>query len=301
MFIRRSQLDHNEQVLLLLVLWAALVVILYTFSSRQEYFALPALPALALLGAGWLATDEHAPSPAARLIAWLLFIIGGVKAIAFVVVAFYSPVPRPGTDIATVLHLHLGQHRLFFGHLFDLTLASMGAFRVSLLIAAAAIVVGVTANLVFRLKGRARMANCFLAGMMVFVLIAAHLALNTFSPVVSSAILAEAIKPEVDRGDVIVINGTFEEASALPFYLERQVKLLNRRADVLAPWSFAPDAPPVFLDNTELAALWSGSTRVYLWTPVSSVPDLSAPGYVVARDGGREIISNQPNNGGAAF
>ena len=69
----------------------------------------------------------------------------------------------------------------------------------------------------------------FIAGMMVFFLIAAHLALNTFSPVVSSAILAEAIKPEVDAGDVIVINGPFENASALPFYLERQVKILNRQ------------------------------------------------------------------------
>jgi hypothetical protein len=301
LFSPRAELDHHEQALLLLVLWAGLTVVLYTFSSRQEYFALPALPALSLLAAGWLAADEHHPSRFARVFAWILFIAGVIKAIAFIVLAFIAPVPGPGTDIAVLLHVHPGQHRLFFRYLFDLTSASMGAFRIPLLIAAAALLVGATANLVFRLKGKARMANCFLAGMMVFLLIATHLALNTFSPVVSSGILAEAIKPELDPADVIVINGPYEEASALPFYLERQVKLLDPRPDILAPWSFAPDAPHIFIGDADLAVLWNSSTRVFLWTPEARVPALPSPSYVVARDGGRQIISNQPNNAGASF
>jgi hypothetical protein len=278
-----------------------LVLVLYTFSTRQEFLSLPALPALSLLAAGWLAADEHAPSQLARIFAWILFIAGVLKAAVFMVLAFRAPIPAQGTDIATLLHLHPGQHRLFFGYLFDLTAASMGAFRIPLLIAAAALVVGVTANLVFRLKGNARMANCFLAGMMVFILIATHLALNTFSPVVSSGILAEAIKPEVDPGDVVVINGPYEDASALPFYLERGVKLLDPRPDVLAPWSFAPDAPSIFLNDVDLATLWQSQTRIFLWTPQASLPTLPGTAYVIAHDGGREIISNQPNNGGAAF
>ncbi|HZD48740.1 MAG TPA: glycosyltransferase family 39 protein [Silvibacterium sp.] len=294
-------LDHSEQALLLLVLWAAFTIALYAFSSRREYFSLPALPALSLLAAGWLTDDESAPSRYGVIVAWILFTGGILKAAVFAVLALRAPVLPPSVDIATVLHLHPGQHRLFFGHFTDLTLASMGAFRVPLLITAVAIAAGVTGNLIFRLKGKARLANCFIAGMMVAFLIAAHLALNTFSPVVSSAILAEAIKPEVDPADVVVINGRYDDASALRFYLDRQVKLLNRRPDVLAPWSFAPDAPPIFLDNASLAALWSSDTRVFLWTPQESVPSLPSPGYVVARTGGREIVSNQPNNGGASF
>lgn len=301
LFSLRAELDHHEQALLLLVLWAGVVVVLYTFSSRQEYFAVPALPALSLLAAGWLAADEHHPSRFARVLAWIFFVAGTIKGIAFIVLAFVAPVPRSGTDIGGLLRFHPGEHRLFFGYLFDLTPAAMGAFRIPLLIAAAALLVGVTANLVFRLKGKARMANCFLAGMMVFLLIAAHLALNTFSPVVSSGILAEAIKPEVDPGDVVVINGPYEDASALPFYLERQVKILDPRPDVLAPWSFAPDAPPIFIGDADLGRLWASDTRVFLWTSEIRVPALSGSSYVIARDGGREIISNQPNNGGAAF
>ena len=304
LFSRRAELDHDQQALLLLVLWTGLVVVLYSFSSRREYFALPALPALSLLAAGWLAADEAAPSRVARVLAWIFFVAGVVKAAVAAVLALRAPVPAPDTDIAMLLDLHRGhpwQHWPFFGHAFDLTFASMGAFRVALLITSAALAAGVTANLVFRLHGKARMANCFLAGMMAFVLIAAHVALNTFSPVVSSAVLAEAIKPEVDTDDVVVVNGPYEEASALGFYLERPVKLLNGRADVLAPWSFAPDAPAIFLDNAALGQLWSSDTRVFLWTTPESVPELPGETYVVGRDGGREFVSNQRNNGGAAF
>ncbi len=305
LFSRRTELDHDQQALLLLVLWAGLVVVLYSFSSRREYLALPALPALSLLAAGWLAADEAAPSRVARVLAWIFFIGGVAKAGVIAFLALRAPVPAPGTDIATLLDLHRDghpwEHWPFLGHAFDLTFASMGAFRVPLLITAAAVAAGVTANLVFRLQGKARMANCFLAGMMAFVLIGAHLALNTFSPVVSSAVLAEAIKPEVDADDVVVVNGPYEEASALGFYLERPVKLLNGRADVLAPWSFAPDAPAIFLDNAALGQLWSSDTRVFLWTTPGNVPALPSEAYVIGRDGGREFVSNQPNNGGAAF
>ncbi|MBV8630563.1 MAG: glycosyltransferase family 39 protein [Silvibacterium sp.] len=308
LFTRDARLDpihdHDQQALLLCVLWAGFTIALYSFSGRQEYYSLPALPAIALLAARWLSTDEKHPSRAGVIIGWILFIGGILKCALLIFLAVRAPAAPPAAawhepDIGPLLHLH--QHRLFFGPIIDLTLASMGAFRVPLLITAAAIAVGVTANLIFRLKGRIRLANCFIVGMMVFFLIAAHLALNTFSPVVSSAILAEAIKPEVGDGDIVVINGSYEDASALPFYLERQVRLLNRRPDVLAPWSYAPDAPPIFLDNSALAELWTSDTRVFVWTPSATPPSLPGQSYVIARSGGREILSNQPNQGGAFF
>jgi 4-amino-4-deoxy-L-arabinose transferase-like glycosyltransferase len=298
---RGAGLDHDEQAMLLLVLWAGVVMVLYTFSSRQEFYVLPAMPALSLLAAGWLTADEAAPSRLGLVFAWIIFVSGLVKAAVAVFLAWHAPVPAPGTDIATLMHLHPEEHGPFFGYLFAFTFASMGAFRVPLLITAAALAAGGTANLVFRLKNKARMANCFLGGMMAFLLIAAHLALNTFSPVVSAAVLAEAIKPEVNANDLIVVSGPYEDASALGFYLERPVQMLNARADILAPWSFSPDAPKIFVDNAALGTLWSSGTRVFLWTTAGSVPTLPGEAYVVGRDGGREIVSNQPNNGGAAF
>lgn len=294
-----KQMDPSHQARLLLVLWLIVEAAFAVFTPRHEFSILPALPALALLAAGWLADDETSLGRVGRVFAWIFFVGGVVLAAAAAFFALRAPSPAPGADIGTLLHLHPGQHHLFFGHLADLTRVSMGAFRIPLLIAAAALLAGTIGNLIFRLKRQARMANCFLAGMMAFVLIAGHIALNTFSPVISSAVLAEAIGPEVNPGDVIVVNGHFHDASALGFYLQQQVHFLAapeyRRGA-------RPSAPPaLFEEPSALATQWSGPTRVFLWTPNESAPKLPAPVYLIARTGGREILSNQPNSGGASF
>ncbi|MGC2605332.1 MAG: glycosyltransferase family 39 protein, partial [Silvibacterium sp.] len=294
-----KQMDRSHQARLLLVLWLIVVAVFVAFTRRQEFSMLPALPALALLAAGWLAADEAAPSRVGRIFAWIFFVAGIIKAVLAVFLAVRAPSPAPGADIATLLTLHPGQHHLFLGHFTDLTFAAMGAFRVPLLIAAAALLVGVTANMIFRLRNQARMANCFLAGMMVFLLIAAYVALNTFSPVISSAVLAQAIKPEINSGDVVIVNGHFKDASALTFYLERPILLVNAPNNDLGPYS--PDVPAIFENSSALVAQWSGTGRVFLWTTPQSAPTLPGTVYLIGRDGGREILSNQPNSGGASF
>ena len=39
-------------------MWAGVVLVFFTFSARQEYYSLPALPALALMVGGLLARAE---------------------------------------------------------------------------------------------------------------------------------------------------------------------------------------------------------------------------------------------------
>ncbi|MGC2164213.1 MAG: glycosyltransferase family 39 protein [Silvibacterium sp.] len=298
--------DCVYQARLLLVLWLAVAALAIVFPHLRMFSILPALPALALLAAGWLTADEAAPSRAGRIFAWVFFIAGILMAVAAVIAAVRAPFPAPGVDIATLLHLHPGQYHAFFGHLADLTSASMSVFRIPLSITAAALPVGVTANLFFRLKNQPRMANCFLGGMMVFLLIAAHIALNTFSPVVSSAVLAEAIKPEMNSNDVVIVNGTYSDASAMGFYLEQPIHLLVHAPGTgMTPSSNANPSSTIAAGLSEtpelLAEQWSGAGRVFLWTTPQSAPALPTKVYQIARDGGREILSNQPNSGGASF
>jgi 4-amino-4-deoxy-L-arabinose transferase-like glycosyltransferase len=293
--------DKRQGVLLLLAVWAAVVMLFFSFSARQEYYALPALPPLALLAGYWLAADEIAPSHAGKRTAWVLFVLGVLAAIASALfAAHWQPLPI-GTDVTSVVREATHSHRLFFGHFFDLTLRALGAFRVPFVITTAALLVGVSANLWFRLKGKARLANCFLIGTVTAFLIAAHLALNTLSPVLSSQILANAIKPEMDQDDLIIVNGRYEHSSSLAFYLERQVKILNGRSSGLWYGSFFPDAPQVFIDNAALTQLWSGQNRVFLWTPLEQAPQLPGEVFVLGRSGGKEILSNQPSSHGAEF
>jgi 4-amino-4-deoxy-L-arabinose transferase-like glycosyltransferase len=294
-----KHMDPEHQARELLVLWIAVVALYVAVTPHQEFSIVPALPALALLAAGWLTADETVPSGEGRTFAWA-FLIGGVAAgVVGLVLAVRAPSPAPGADIGTLLRLHPGRHHFYFGHIGDLTFASMGAFRIPLIIAAAALIVGVIGNLIFRLKNQVRVANCFLAGMMVFLLIAAHVALNTVSPVISSAVLAEAIKPEINGGDLVVVNEHYRDASALSFYLERPIYLLNAPANDLG--RFSSDNPSLFENSASLAAQWNGTDRVFLWTTPQSIPTLPGMVYLIARDGGREILSNQPNSGGASF
>ncbi len=298
-------------------IWILTVLIFFSFTARQEFNLLAALPPMALLAGGWLAEDEAQPHHQGRIAAWILFFfgIGAAALIAYYLIA--APAPAPGTDIATLLHPNAGHHAVFFAYFLDLTRNAMGAFRGPLWITLVALIVGVSACLWFRLRDNARMANCFLAGMIVAILIAAHLALNTFSPVLSSEILAEAIHPEVQPGDLVVVNGSIDDASSFVFYLERNVMLLNRilaadpepapctkKVEVKTEARFTinpPSAPAFSINHDNLCGLWQGPARVWIWTPLENVPTLPGEVYVIGRSGGKEVLSNQPNTGGASF
>jgi hypothetical protein len=272
---------------------------------------------MALLAGGWLAEDEAQPHHQGRIAAWILFFcgLGAAALVAYFLIA--APVPAPGTDIATLLQPNAGQHAVFFAYFLDLTRNAMGAFRGPLWITLVALLVGVSACLWFRLRDNARMANCFLAGMIVTILIAAHLALNTFSPVLSSAILAEAIHPEVQTGDIVVVNGSLDSSSSFVFYLEHPVLLLNpvgsseatprscteklaSRTQVEFTIGTSP-APIYFVNHDGLCAVWQAPARVWLWTTPDKLPVLPGDVYVIGRSGGKEVVSNQPNTGGASF
>jgi hypothetical protein len=57
----------------------------------------------------------------------------------------------------------------------------------------------------------------------------------------------------------------------------------------------------MFENSAQFVAQWNGSGRVFLWTTLQSAPALPGNAYLIARDGGKEILSNQPNSGGASF
>jgi hypothetical protein len=166
----------------------------------------------------------------------------------------------------------------------------MAFFRVPLLLTAVALLAGTGGYLV--LPRHAAIA-AVAAGSVVF-LIAAHMALVTFSPVLSSAALADAIRPLVKPEDAIVLNGEYESGSTLGFYLQRQVRILNGRSSNLWYGSFFTDAPAIFDDDASMARLWSGRQRVFLLTDAAKPPRLPGMVYAIAASGGKAVLSNQP-------
>src|SRR5205085_320104 len=103
-----SGLTQRERGTLLFALWIFLVLLFFSFSSRQEYYVLPGLPGIALLLGGWLAR-ETVSSPSSperrfgRLSSVVLMVVGILACIVAVMLAVQSQAPPPNFDIAELL------------------------------------------------------------------------------------------------------------------------------------------------------------------------------------------------------
>src|SRR5215469_15895137 len=62
----RDHLSAQQRATLIFFLWPTLILLFFSFSSRQEYYVLPGLPGLALLFGGWLARESASPQDSAE-------------------------------------------------------------------------------------------------------------------------------------------------------------------------------------------------------------------------------------------
>lgn len=304
--------DRRVEAARSLLLWAGLVLGFFTLSSRQEYYHLPALPALALLAGGLLAAaDARHPdgSPASLDAAisrqqalaasrWFLLPLG---ALLFAVCGWFAitaPRPGPGATLSMLLSSNPNLYNLSLGHVFDLTGRAMGLFRGPLITVAVGMLLLGPGSYLLRLRGRGLLANLAVAGAMTVVLLGAHAGLERFYPILGSKSLAQAVQTLRCPGDIVAIDGELTAGSTLLFYSEPPVYLVNGRVN--GPWfgSFFPDAPKIFLNDTDLARLWAGPHRVFLLTyhPDQRLPQLKelAPVYVLGAEGGKTVLTNRP-------
>jgi hypothetical protein len=324
-------------------------MLFFSLSTRQEYYVLPALPALILLIAAWLANPTASQNirRANLRITAVLLALGTIFATAALFFLFHTRAPAPDTGLATLLQQNPGDYAMSMGHFLDLNAQALGLFRLPLSVAALSLFLGPLASYILRKRAQPHAASLALAAGAFGFLLAAHLGLQTFAPVLSSAQLAEAIAPQLHPDDLIVIHQEYEFASTLGFYLQRPsyshkglvgrsiprpgepvvakptaeelrhfhpvavspVHILtdpsyNRtpnygRSSNLWYGSFFPDAPRIFETSESLAAKWPGPQRIFLWQDLgnqpSPLPTLPGPVYVIAKSGGKEIVSNKPN------
>jgi 4-amino-4-deoxy-L-arabinose transferase-like glycosyltransferase len=278
------------------VIWVLVVMVFFTLSSRQEYYSLPALPALALLVGGVLALQDEA---ARRLVRachlWVLVPVAGVVAAVCGYFAVAAPRPAGGATLDAVLSSNPALYNVSLGHMFDLTASALGFFRGPLVVVAAGMVVLGPVAYGVRRRGRDLAANLLIAAGMIGVLLAAHEGLVRFYPTLGSKDLADAIKADGLDAPVL-IDGEMTSGSSLLFYLDNPVLLVNGRVN--GPWfgGFWPDARPIFLDDAELMREWHSRYALYLMTyhPEQRIPELCKVGPVVrlATSGGKTVLRN---------
>jgi 4-amino-4-deoxy-L-arabinose transferase-like glycosyltransferase len=279
--------DRAGRTRLLALCWAGFLLVFFTFSTTQEYYSMPAYPALALLlgsamamGGAWIRRGTR-----------VLSVITAAAAIAALTILFLvRHVPTPG-DISTALH-HGGTYSLSLGHMQDITPDSFAYLRIPLALAAVALAIGAIGSL------RATGQRAFLAAALMMVLFfhAARQAMVVFDPYLSSRPLANALL-QAPPGELIT-QGFYYQFASVFFYANRTGLLLSGRRVNLDYGASAPGAPSVFLNDAQFKGLWLEPQRSYLLAFQSDLPRyqelVGASRLIVVREsGGKVLLTNQ--------
>jgi 4-amino-4-deoxy-L-arabinose transferase-like glycosyltransferase len=291
-------LDRRSRANLLFFLWALAILLFFSFSTRQEYYTIPALPGVALLAGGWLARESAADASegerhAGRVSSFVLMVVGVLAAAIGSALFARTHQPPAGADLAELLKKNPEEYNFSLGHVLDFTPQALALFRGPLLGASLALLLGTTLNWWLRRRNRPAWGNAALVVMMVGLLTCVHVSFAKFSPILSSHDLAVAIQKEYRPGDVIVVDGEYHEASTLNFYLGVPLRVLHEPSGNLWYGAKFPDAPHVFETPQSFAALWSAPARVFLWTDQDEPKELAGmPHFLLARSGGKAIFTN---------
>jgi len=282
--------DRASRMRLMALCWIVVVIGFFSFSTRQEYYSMPAYPALALLGGSAMAeSGERAWKIGVRIAGTL----AGLAAVAIGALYWASlGYPTPG-DISQALASNADAYTLSLGHMGDLTLRSFAYLRLPLIVAGIATAAGAAGAWMLRGQ-RAALA---LGAMMVLFFQAARLALIAFDPYLGSYPLADALNHAAPGK--LILDDAYYEMSGIFFYTNRTALILNGRRNNLEYGSYAPGAPHVFIGDGDFVERWKSPERWYVATEdekAQHLRDLVGTDSLhrVAGAGGKAIYVNRP-------
>ena len=288
-----ARLRFRARTALLLTLYAGFILIFFAISTNQEYYTWPMYPALLMLIAGGLATIEENPGDHQKT-GWLtgaqiFFMVVGIVAAALLAWELWESRHLPYiADIGTLMaHRGVGGYTLSMSHFFDLTGPSFAALRLPAILAALTFFLGPLAAWRLRRHGHAVESTVTVAFTTAVILIAAHVALVRFQPMLSSKAMADTINhltAQPANADVqLMLYGDQADGSSIIFYTRRHALLVHGRTSYFAPekdedrgqvfgssmiWgSDYPDAPHIFLSDADLLRLWGAGPRKLLFVP----------------------------------
>jgi 4-amino-4-deoxy-L-arabinose transferase-like glycosyltransferase len=306
-----KDLADDQRFTLLLIIWLLVIVAFFSFSTRQEYYTLPAIPALAILCGRVLFDLEQARSRHSRLAGsrfalmsinagrWFLALAGLSALVAAIVLLVAIRGIDLNGDISSALTRNPQLYALSLGHIFDLTPRSLAALRAPVLGAGLALFAGGLISLVLARRNRLLWSALALSAMMGIMFYWAHQSLKVFEPYLSSRALAARILQSFEPDDKIVINGEYESGSTLNFYTGQPVYMLGHRSSNLWYGSYLDGAPTRFFDDDSFREAWAGPGRIYLDTDIDDVAEIrrllgSSGMFELLRSGKKTLLSNRP-------
>ncbi len=289
-----ARLRFRARTSLLLALYAGFILIFFAISTNQEYYTWPLYPAVLMLIAGGLSVIEESQSEGRKgSSGWLtgahiFFLTAGLVAAALLAWGLWQSRHLPYiADIGTLMaHRGVGGYTLSMSHFFDLTGPSFAALRLPAALAAVAFFLGPLTAWHLRRKGHAFEATASVAFTIAVILIAAHIALVRFQPMLSSKAIAHNINritaAPADANAQLMLYGDQADGSSILFYTHRPALLVHGATNYFAPdpgthseifgssliWgSDYPDAPHIFLSDADLLRMWGTGPRKLLFVP----------------------------------
>jgi branched-subunit amino acid transport protein AzlD len=273
-------------------MWVLVVVGFFSVSrSKLEYYALPALPAFAVLaGRAWDRGRD--------LRGWLwgglgLHLAGG----AALVWLGAGLTPGRALDVLAALNVY---YRILRDQGLGFPFPSARPFGAVMLALGMTAIVGWGLAAGLWTRGRPRGAFAALVGVGLVTGGLIVVLLHLVEPHHSARAVSLAIVERARADDVIAHEGALEYSAALPFYTRRRVVVVNGARGDLEPASRFPEARGWFVDAPGLRRLWDGAGRVFLVTQrarersvVGALPTGSVT--VLGRFGSRWLYSNRPD------
>ena len=271
-------------------LWAVTVIVFFALSrSKLEYYALPALPALALLvGAAWASGRDVGR--------WLT--MGAIGAALVGAAAVWVGMHlRPEQALAGLAELNV-YYRILRDHGTPFPFASPAPFGHLLAILGLVLCVAPAAAALAWRWGRQLTAFGTLAatGVVIAGLIVRLLYLVEDHHSVKA--VAAAITAEAGATDVVAHEGSLEYSAALPFYTARRIVVVDGARGDLDIASRRPEAAGLFPDAQAFVQRWREPARVLLVSqqpPERSVVGLLPASEVrlLGRFGSRWLYANR--------
>lgn len=293
---------REERGFLFVLLWAAAVIGFFACSSsRLEYYSMPAFPALALCvgrmwGAEVSARASRAPTGGLSYSWFGLFTIAvGLVPASLLFprlknISFYNMFPAIDAYSRDIQYGIVSQAKVYpvpsFDQLVPLLRGVALIFFVGIGLA--------TCAWLFR---RRRLTIACMVATMVPSLAIVHQGIVLFEPHRSILSLAEVIRHEFRPGDLLLIDGPYENFASADFYTGEQARVLGGHFGDLAFGSRYPEAKHLFLTEDKFVRLWQGSERVFL---LSDAPDrfealkaLTPGSVILGRSGKNWLFSNR--------
>ena len=293
----KRALSQDNRAILLPLVWALTILLFFSFSTRLEYYTMPALPALALLAGRQCASYWERGG---RWPARILSSVGVVTGITLFATA--ALVSSGRTNGFLGLKDNPDLYAYYLGHLFDLTPESLRALRVPLLLAGLGL--GITLPMHNLVKLPEAKAAILAVGMAIFFA-AADVSFVIFAPRLTSKPIAEEITRDqearrLEPRSIVIIDGEYEEGSSVAFYAECALYLHSAPSSNLEYGSRYSDAPQLFVDDERLKQLWLATgRRVFLVTYESKRDQLESllpqPKFTIATYGDKILLSNLPD------